>query len=63
MGKILKKAFDIELDDALSYPSAKTICETISKKESNIEFINKEKSISFKQQNTRYEVEVKMARG
>ena len=63
MGKFFRKTFDIELDDALTYPSSKTICETISKKESNIEFMNKEKPVSFKQENIIYEVKVEMARG
>lgn len=63
MGKFFKKAFDVELDDSLSFPSAKTICETILKKESDIEFISKEKPVSFKQGNTIYEVKVEMAHG
>lgn len=63
MGKFFRKTFDIELDDALTYPSAKTICEIISKEESNVEFINKEKPVSFKIEDVVYEVEIKMARG
>lgn len=63
MGKFFRKSFDVELEDALTYPSTKTICETISNKESNIEFINKQKPITFKQENTIYAVKVKMARG
>lgn len=63
MGKFFRKTFDIELDDPLTYPSAKIICETISQKENNIEFVNKEKSVSFKKDNTIYEVEIVMARG
>lgn len=63
MGKLFRKTFDIELEDALTYPSAKIICKTISGKESNVEFINKENPVSFKQKNTIYEVEIRMARG
>ncbi|MEN8435361.1 DUF4318 domain-containing protein [Clostridium septicum] len=63
MLKFFRKSFDIELDDALEYPSAETICNTISKKVKNIEFVSKEKPVSFKQGNVLYEVEISMARG
>lgn len=63
MRSFFTKNFDIELDDALTYPTAKIICETISKQESDVEFINTEKPVSFKQGNTIYEVKIMMARG
>lgn len=63
MGKFFRKTFDIELEDSLTYPSTKTICEIILKKESDIEFINTDNPVSFKQRNTIYEVKVEMARG
>ncbi|MBZ0312518.1 hypothetical protein AB2T96_15160 [Clostridium butyricum] len=63
MGKFFRKTFDIELEDSLTYPSAKTICDTILKKQSDIEFINTDNPVSFKQLNTIYEIKVEMARG
>ena len=63
MGKFFRKTFDIELEDSLPYPSGKTICDTILKKESDIEFINTDNPVSFKQLNTIYEIKVEMARG
>ena len=63
IGKFFRKAFDIELEDSLTYPSTKTICETILKKESDIQFINTDIPVSFKQRNTTFEVIVEMARG
>lgn len=63
MGRFFRKTFDIELDDALTYPSANIICDTILKKESNVEFISKESPVCFKQENTIYEVEIRIARG
>ena len=40
-----------------------TICDTILKQESNVEFISKEKPVIFKLDNVIYEVEITMARG
>ncbi len=63
MMKIFRKSFDINLDDALTYPTSKTICETIAKNEDDIEFLSEESPVTFKKNNLIYEVEIKMARG
>ena len=61
--KLFRKTFVVELKDSLQYPSANTICDTIVKQESNVEFISKEKPVIFKLDNVIYEVEITMARG
>ncbi|MDK0862479.1 DUF4318 domain-containing protein [Clostridium perfringens] len=58
-----RKAFVVELKDSLQYPSAQSICDTILKQESNVEFISKEKPVIFKLDNVIYEVEITLARG
>lgn len=58
-----RKAFVVELKDSLQYPSAQSICDTILKQESNIEFISKEKPVIFKLDNVIYEVEITLSRG
>jgi hypothetical protein len=63
MGKLFRKSFDIELEDSLTYPSAKTICDTILKRQKNVEFISKTKPVIFKIEDGTYEVDIKMARG
>ena len=57
--KLFRKTFVVELKDSLQY----TICDTILKQESNVEFISKEKPVIFKLDNVIYEVEITMARG
>ena len=49
--KLFRKTFVVELKDSLQYPSANTICDTILKQESNVEFISKEKPVIFKLDN------------
>ena len=44
--KLFRKTFVVELKDSLQYPSANTICDTILKQESNVEFISKEKPVN-----------------
>ncbi|KFN02298.1 DUF4318 domain-containing protein [Bacillus clarus] len=65
--KLLGKSFYIELEDALTYPSAQTICETIEKyaaeSREKLEFKSRVKSIHFHLENTRYRAEIRMARG
>lgn len=65
--KILRKSFFIELDDALTYPSAEIICTAVEKyvKESQeqLEFVNKVKPITFRLNNTLYRADIRMARG
>lgn len=61
--RFFRKAFVVELKDSLQYPSAQSICDTILKQESNVEFISKEKPVIFKLDNVIYEVEIKLARG
>ncbi|MDU7886764.1 MAG: DUF4318 domain-containing protein [Clostridium perfringens] len=61
--RFFRKAFVIELKDSLQYPSSQSICDTILKQESNVEFISKEKPVIFKLDNVIYEVEIKLARG
>lgn len=58
-----RKAFVVELKDSLQYPSAQSICDTILKQESTVEFISKEKPVIFKLDNVIYEVEITLARG
>lgn len=43
--KLFRKTFVVELKDSLQYTSANTICDTILKQESNVEFISKEKPV------------------
>ncbi|EOU1682430.1 DUF4318 domain-containing protein [Clostridium perfringens] len=58
-----RKAFVVELKDSLQYPSSQSICDTILKQESNVEFISKEKPVIFKLDNVIYEVEITLSRG
>lgn len=61
--RFFRKAFVVELKDSLQYPSSQSICDTILKQESNVEFISKEKPVIFKLDNVIYEVEITLARG
>lgn len=61
--RFFRKTFNVDLKDSLQYPSANTICDTILKEEIKVEFISKEKPVTFKLENVVYEVEVTMARG
>ena len=63
MWKIFRKSFQIELKESLTYPSANDICSAITKDQKNVEFISKEKPVTFKIEDGIYEVEVGMARG
>ena len=63
MRKFFRKSFDIELEDSLTYPSAKKVCDAIEKEQKNVEFISKEKPVIFKIEDGTYEVVIKMARG
>lgn len=60
--KAFRKAFDIELEEALVYPSVEVICESILKEKEGVEFISKENPVSFKMKEVLYEVEVSRAR-
>ena len=63
MGKFFRKSFNIDLEDSLTYPSGKSICDIIEKDQKNVEFISKENPITFKIDDGTYEVNVEMARG
>lgn len=63
MGKFFRKSFNIDLEDSLTYPSGKTICDIIEKEQKNVEFISKEKPVIFKIDDGIYEVNIEMARG
>lgn len=63
MGKFFRKSFNIDLKDALTYPSAKTICDIILREQKNVEFISMEKPVIFKIEDGTYEVDIKMERG
>lgn len=61
--KFFRKTFNVDLKDSLQYPSSNTICDAILKEQNNVEFISKEKPVTFKLDNVVYEAEVTMARG
>lgn len=63
MIKFLRKSFNIELKESLTYPTVKIICDTIELDQKNVEFISKEKPVIFKIEDGIYEVDIKMARG
>lgn len=67
MKKLFSKSFFIELDDALTYPSAEVITSAIERyvAECNerLKFESKVKPITFCLENVMYRVEIKMARG
>ncbi|ELC8442627.1 hypothetical protein QYB59_001654 [Clostridium perfringens] len=52
--KFLRKTFNIDLKDSLQHPSSNTICDAILKEEINVEFISKEKPVTFKLDNVVY---------
>jgi len=63
----IKKAFDIELDDALTYPTSQTICSYVEKycirSKVQPEFVSKESPVTFYINKDLYGVEIRMARG
>ncbi|PFJ14221.1 hypothetical protein COD67_00345 [Bacillus cereus] len=65
--KLLSKSFFIELDDALTYPSAEVICSAIegyaAECNEQLKFESKVKSIIFYLENEIFHAEIKMARG
>ncbi|WP_459503869.1 DUF4318 domain-containing protein [Bacillus sp. C1] len=65
--KLLGKSFFIELDDALTYPSAETICVAIetyaAESKEKLKFESKVKPIAFYLENTLYQVDIRMAQG
>lgn len=63
LSKLLKKSFDLDLEDALNYPSNDTICNTIQAKEPRIVFTSKIKPITFTLDDIHYVVEIKIVRG
>ncbi|HDR7795863.1 TPA: DUF4318 domain-containing protein [Bacillus luti] len=67
MKKLFSKSFFIELDNALTYPSAEFICSAIEKyaTECNeqLKFESKVKPVTFYLENVMYYAEIKMARG
>ncbi len=67
MKKLFSKSFFIELDDALTYPSAEVITSAIKRyaAECNerLKFESKVNPITFYLENVIYRVEIKMARG
>ena len=67
MKKLFSKSFFIELDDALTYPSAEVICSAIDRytTECNeqLKFESKVKPIIFYLENVLYRAEIKLARG
>ncbi|MGW5953388.1 DUF4318 domain-containing protein [Bacillus mycoides] len=67
MKKLFSKSFFIELDDALTYPSAEVICSAIegytAECNGKLKFESKVKPIIFNLENVMYRAEIKMARG
>lgn len=63
MGNFFIKAFDVELQNSLTYPSASMICETLYNKETFIEFISKVNPVIFKKDDLIFMVDVKIASG
>lgn len=63
LSKLLKKSFDLDLKDALNYPSNETICSTIEANEPRALFTSKIKPITFTLDDVNYAVEIKIIRG
>ncbi|MFB1049354.1 DUF4318 domain-containing protein [Paraliobacillus sp. JSM ZJ581] len=61
--KLFRKAFLVDLDDALTYPTSKTICQAIQEQENDVVFLSEEKPIVFQLQETVYAVSIKSANG
>ncbi|GAB6565047.1 DUF4318 domain-containing protein [Bacillus mobilis] len=65
--KLFSKSFFIELDDALTYPSAEVITSAIERYASEcnekLKFESEVKPITFYLEDVMYSVEIKMARG
>lgn len=64
---MFKKGFHIDLEDSLTYPSAKVICSCIENyaKSSGekLAFVSTQKPITFRLNNVLYNAEVSMIRG
>ncbi|EEL71017.1 MULTISPECIES: DUF4318 domain-containing protein [Bacillus] len=67
MKKLYSKSFFIELDDALTYPSAEVIRSAIegygAECNEQLKFESKVKPITFYLENVMYRAKIKMARG
>ncbi|HDX9613400.1 TPA: DUF4318 domain-containing protein [Bacillus toyonensis] len=67
MKKLFSKSSFIELDEALTYPSAKFICAAIegyaTECKKQLKFESKVKPITFYLEDVLYSAEIKMARG
>ncbi|SHK28741.1 protein of unknown function [Clostridium cavendishii DSM 21758] len=67
VNNLLKKAFYIDLEDSLNYPSPKKICEAVTKyciaNKETFEIIKSSTPVTFRLDNTLYEATVGMARG
>lgn len=67
MKKLFSKSFFIELDDALTYPSAEAITSAIegyaAEYNEDLKFESKVKPIIFNLENIMYRAKIKMARG
>jgi hypothetical protein len=65
--KLFSKSFFIELDDALTYPSAEVIHSAIegyaAEYNEQLKFESKVKPITFYLKNAMYQIEIKMDRG
>ncbi|GLC89246.1 DUF4318 domain-containing protein [Lysinibacillus piscis] len=64
--KLRNKGFLIELHEALTYPSAKVICEAVEKHVTDKEFLlfeSTEKPVTFYLDDVLYRVEIKLAYG
>lgn len=61
------KSFTLELQDSLSYPSAETICDAVARYaadgKENLEWVSREKPVSFYLDKILYIVSVPMLRG
>jgi hypothetical protein len=63
----MKLAFYIDLDEALIYPTAQVICDSIAKHcgkaQLNFEFVSRGNPVTFQLEDGLYEAEVTMLRG
>lgn len=64
----MKKTFYIELEDSLTYPDAQTICALVERyaengKETPLEWVSREKPVSFYLGGHLYQTEIGMIRG
>ncbi|MCY1714702.1 DUF4318 domain-containing protein [Caproiciproducens galactitolivorans] len=67
MEDLMKKRFDIELDETLTYPTTQKICSVIAEfctqTQQEFKFVNKERPVTFSLAGDLYRAEVRMARG